>query len=277
MLEGGKFYKFTITRKTDLGYMLNDGTEEVLMFYKEATREFEVGESVSAFLYYDKKQRLCATTKEVYATVQKPGFLEVVSVSSDGVYLNNNTGKDMLLSSDFLPSNKELWPVVGDKVLVLLKLRHKSLVARLVKRSDISSFTPDFIVGENIEARVLDVTPKGLLTYSNSLVPVFIPQILVRGNYHIGSLVKCHITKILPDICYGSLTANKEKQMVADEDIILNYLKEHKKMPFTAKSSSVSIENTFKISRKAFKRAYGKLYKDGKIYFDETTTYLKEE
>ncbi|EJX00349.1 hypothetical protein EVA_11546 [gut metagenome] len=47
-------------------------------------------------------------------------------------------------------------------------------------------------------------------------------------------------------------------------------------MPFTAKSSSEAIEYEFKISRKAFKRAYGKLYKDHLIDFDDKGTYLKK-
>ena len=114
------------------------------------------------------------------------------------------------------------------------------------------------------------------MTYTLGMVPVFIPNIFLRGNYHIGQKLNCHITKINPDIVFGSLTENKEKQMIEDEDIILNYLESHnKQMPFTAKSSSASIESTFKISRKAFKRAYGKLYKEEKIYFDENNTYLK--
>ena len=122
MLEGGKYYKFKVTRKTDLGYMLlGDNNEEVLMFYKEAIKEYEVNDLVSAFIYYDKLGRFCATTKEVLATSKKIGLLQVVSVASNGVYLDNLTAKDVLLSSDYLPKDKKYWPEVNDKVFVLLK------------------------------------------------------------------------------------------------------------------------------------------------------------
>ncbi len=276
MLEGGKYYKFVVDRKTDLGYMLKDKfAEVVLMFYKEAVKEYEIGEEVSAFLYYDKQGRFCATTKEVYATTSKIGLLEVLSVSDNGVYLNNNTLKDILLSSDYLPKDKTLWPRINDKVFVILKLKKNSLVARLIKKSDINSDV-DFIFNENVLAYVNEINEKGILAYSEGMSPIFIPKMFIRENINIGKAIKCHITKILSDISYGSMLLNKEKQMVLDEDIILNYLKTYKKMPFTAKSSSIAIENTFNISRKAFKRAYGKLYKDGKIYFDEEYTYLKD-
>ena len=100
---------------------------------------------------------------------------------------------------------------------------------------------------------------------------------MTRGNHHLGEKMEVKITKLTNNLLYGSLLLNKEKQLVNDEDIIIEYLKAHKNfMPFTAKSSSEAIELTFKISRKAFKRAYGKLYKEGKIYFDDTITYLKE-
>lgn len=278
MLEGGKYYKFEVKRKTDLGYMLFDEYgNEVLMFYKEATKELEIGEKISAFIYYDKKGRLCATNKEVFATVNSCGLLEVLSVADNGVYLNNNTAKDVLLSSDYLPQERNLWPQIGDKVGVILKQKRNNLVARIAKKDDLAKKEVSFITGEKVKVYVIDIKEKGLMTYTDDLLPVFIPQIFVRGSYHIGQLLEPHITKIAENISYGSLVLNKEKQMASDEEIILNYLNKHKVMPFTAKSSSVSIENTFKISRKAFKRAYGKLYKEGKIYFDENNTYLKDE
>ena len=278
MLEGGKYYKLTVKRKTDLGYMLyGKEDEEVLMFYKEATKEFALEDNVNAFIYYDKQGRLCATTKEVLATTNKVGLLKVLAVMDNGVYLDNLTAKDVLLSSDYLPKNQDLWPQVGDQVFVILKDKKKSLVARPIKKTDVK-YEVDFILNEVVEVIVEEINDKGLMTYTLNKVPVFIPNIFLRGKYHIGQKINCHITKIDANINYASVTENKEKQMLDDEEIILNYLRNSKKkMPFTAKSSSASILQNFKISRKAFKRAYGKLYKDGKIYFDEEYTYLKEE
>ena len=46
-------------------------------------------------------------------------------------------------------------------------------------------------------------------------------------------------------------------------------------MPLDAKSSSEDVEKILNISRKAFKRALGGLYKDELIYFKDSKTYLK--
>ena len=59
--------------------------------------------------------------------------------------------------------------------------------------------------------------------------------------------------------------------------MILSYLELHKKMPLDASSASESIEKTFQMSRKAFKRALGYLYKTRKITFVDGQTVLIKE
>ena len=48
-------------------------------------------------------------------------------------------------------------------------------------------------------------------------------------------------------------------------------------MPYTAKTSAEVVEEVFHMSRKAFKRALGDLYKKREIYFDEENTYITKK
>ena len=48
-------------------------------------------------------------------------------------------------------------------------------------------------------------------------------------------------------------------------------------MKLTAKSSSEEVFKVLKMSRKAFKRAYGGLYKDHIIDFDDYKTFIVEK
>ena len=83
------------------------------------------------------------------------------------------------------------------------------------------------------------------------------------------------ITKNVDGECYGTLNSRKEQMIDPDKEIILKYLEDHHgRMNLTAKSSSEEIEKVFKMSRKAFKRALGALYKERKVEFDEVRTYL---
>ena len=92
-----------------------------------------------------------------------------------------------------------------------------------------------------------------------------------------GQEVNVSITKEIDDEYYGTLNAHKEILMEGDREIILDYLKNHHGvMKLTAKSSAEEVEALLGMSRKAFKRAYGGLYKDSLITFDEEKTLLKD-
>ena len=92
-----------------------------------------------------------------------------------------------------------------------------------------------------------------------------------------GEKVSVVITKMMDSEAYGTLNAHKEVLVDEDKESIINYLKEHHGiMKLTAKSSSEEVEKVFNMSRKAFKRALGGLYKDQIVEFDETKTYLVE-
>ncbi len=276
MIEAGKFYKFKITRKTDLGYMLNDGEVEILMHYRQAAREYEVNEMVSAFVYFDNKGRFCAQTKDVLATSFKPAFCEVVEVRDEGLFVDIHTSKDVLVSSDSLPYKRESWPLVGEMLPIILKPKKNSLVARPVnKEICLKAKTGDVIENMTYDATICLTNKGGYGLVTKDFVFIFVPYIMARGKHRIGELVKVKITKITDTDVYGTLIEVKEKQMVTDEEILINYLNDHGgEMPFTAKSSAEEIEKAFRMSRKAFKRAYGELYRERKIDFEDNITRL---
>lgn len=110
---------------------------------------------------------------------------------------------------------------------------------------------------------------------TKDLVYVFVPNTQYRKKYRLGEAVLVVITKMLDNEAYGTLNEHKEVLMEDDKVIILNYLKVHQgSMMLTAKSSSEEIEKVFNMSRKAFKRAYGALYKEHLIDFDDKKTFL---
>ena len=130
---------------------------------------------------------------------------------------------------------------------------------------------------EQVTAYVLRIADKGLGLITKDLVYVFVPISQFRGKYRLGQEVKVTITKMLDREAYGSLNEHKEVLMDTDKETLLKYLESHNGvMPLTAKSSSDAVEKLFQMSRKAFKRAYGSLYKEHLIDFDEEKTYLRK-
>ena len=134
MLVIGNVNKLKVLRETDIGYMLNTREEEVFLHKNESNYlELKANDTVNAFLYFDEKSRLAATLKTPFLTVDKPAYLEVVSILPRlGVFLNMGINKDVLLSKDDLPNNFNLWPKEGSKLFVSLHIKTNRLVAKMI-------------------------------------------------------------------------------------------------------------------------------------------------
>ena len=278
MIEAGKKNILKVIRKSDLGYMLSSGSDEVLMHYKQANRELNINEEVEVYIYTDKENRKTATMQEPILLMGKPNFASVVQVIPGiGVFVNNNTPKDLFLSKDYLPYDSNLWPIVGDVIFVELKMKKDALVVKPVNRFDIISLNKNVKYAdlEKKDAYVLRISEKGIGVITKDLIYVFVPNHQMRKKYRLGEEVNVTITKMVDKEAYGTLNEHKEILMDTDKEIILDYLKNHHGvMKLTAKSSSEEVEKIFGISRKAFKRAYGALYKEELISFDDEKTYL---
>lgn len=280
MIKIGERNELQVVRKSDLGYMLTDGTEEILLHYREALEELEINQKVNVYIYTDKENRKTATQAKANLTMNHPNFVRVVSrIEGVGVFVDNHTPKDVLISKDNLPYDSRLWPAEDDLVFCQLKIKKNALVAKPVNRFDVMELDTSAVYAEDeqVEAYVLRIAEKGLGLITKDRIYIFVPNAQFRGTYRLGQKVKVTITKMLIKEAYGSLNEHKELLMDEDKITILEYLKEHDgEMPLTAKSSSEAVEKLFQMSRKAFKRAYGALYKEHQIDFDEENTYLRK-
>lgn len=278
MIEIGKLNELEVVRKTDLGYMLSDQVSEILMHYKQANGELEIGQKVEIYVYTDKQDRKTGTMKQPALLFDHPGFVKVVEVMTGvGVFVDNQTPKDLLVSKDYLPYDEKRWPEVGDYLFCGLKMKKDTLVAKPLNRFDVIDLKKNhrYADQEQTEAYVMHIALKGIGLITLEGMYVFVPNTQLRQEYRMGQKVVVTITKMLDQEAYGTLNEHKELLMKDDQELILNYLKSHQgMMNLTAKSSAEEVEKLLKMSRKAFKRAYGALYKEQLIYFDDKKTYL---
>ncbi|MCR5786746.1 MAG: hypothetical protein K6G28_03525 [Acholeplasmatales bacterium] len=279
----GDYNNLRVVRKSDLGYMLtDDSNDEVLLHFREAKNEYKENDKVKAFLYYDKKHRLCATENEVKVTLSHPGYVEVVEIiSGTGVFVSNNTGKDILISTDYLPYDFSLWPEVGDTLPVLLKIKRETIFAKPLNHYelvDLADSNSKYALNEVVEAHVIHISEAGISLATDDFKHIFVHKTMLRGRYHVGQKVSTKIIHVKDNNEYnGSLISQKEDQIDPDKEYLLKYLKSHNDcMPLDAKSKSEDVEKLLPLSRKAFKRALGGLYKDEKVYFEDGKTYLKK-
>jgi len=112
---------------------------------------------------------------------------------------------------------------------------------------------------------------------TDDLVNVFVRHTMLESMPRLGSRVCATITFESPKGLSGSMIKNKELKIEDDRDIILGYLRRKGSMPLTATSSPEEIKRVFNMSKKAFKRALGALYKDRSISFTDDQTVLNKD
>ncbi len=278
----GEVNELTVKRISDIAYVLDDEGEEIFLHKKEALEDLNVGDKVKVFLYIDSKRRVAASTATPLITTSKPAFLKVVSKNDEmGFFLDDGMPKDLLLSMRDFPYPIEYAPNVGDYLFVKLQVSNNSFRAKLLpKEAFLDYMHPSGILLINtwVKAYVVNITINGLIAYTLDGRELFVPKDLIRGRHRIGEELSLCVIKITDDRRYQA-TALKPKLEQLDEDAkrVLAYLKKNKRTNLTDKSDPMAIYQTFQLSKAAYKRALGKLYKEHVITLSDELVELKVE
>ena len=274
----GKISNFRVLRETNLGYILEDidGNEYFLHHNECDGKHLHFNDNVDAFLYVDKQKRVAATLYKPFVTTKKASFCEVVGESDSGVYLNIGISKDILFSKDSYV--EKYAPKIGDLLLGNLKYRSGNLYFRLLNKDEIIALNK----GDKLEegnkylAYVYRIAEAGVNFVTKDFNVIFVHKTNIRKTLHLGEGVEVKITKVNETDYTGTTIEQKEIERLSDADIILNYLNEHNGvMNYGDKTDPMIIDHVFKMSKSAFKRALGKLYKDGLIILEDKKTILK--
>lgn len=281
MIKIGEINTLKVKRKTDIGYMLTDGVEDVFLHFNESNHQnLQDNQTVAAFLYYDAKARLAATLSTPIITVSKADFVVVKEINYElGVFVGNNISKDMLVSKDYLPYDFKLWPEKGDTLFCALKLKNR-LVAKPLNKVEIT-LKPETKLRfqQQVDAYVIHAGKEGLNMMTQEGHLIFVHHTQMRRPYRLGEKANVRIARINETDYSGSLIEVKEKMMDQDAEMIYVYLIQNGgQMPFTSDSDKDAIYATFNLSKKAFKRALGRLYSERKVIFqDDQTIIVKGE
>lgn len=273
----GMINTLKVLRETDIAYLLTDGTDEVFLHKKEAKKPYLDDEEIDVFLYTDNQGRITASTKEPIFQLGEVACLEVVSVNTRyGAFLYYGMIKDLLLSFDDLPRYKPDWPKVGDHVFVQLIEKHGQLLGHIVGRKQITDHYPNrqiLVESDTVKAYVMYLIDQGLVAYTADGNEIFVHMNNYREKHHLGELIEPKILKLNASGEYvGTLIDQKEIVLEKDALLILEYLEEHLEMPLTDKSNPEDIQAAFHMSKSAFKRALGSLYKAKKVELFENKT-----
>lgn len=272
MIRLGEKQKLTVVKRVEFGvYLAEDaGAEErVLLPGKRVPEQTKEGDEIEVFIYKDSKDRIIATTAEPKLKMGEYTPLRVVSVQKIGAFLDWGLEKDL-----FLPYKEQTAKVhEGDEVLVCLYIdKSKRLCASMRGLYELLSTDSPYEAGETIHGRVYEFSNNfGAFVAVDDKYSALIPRHEDHSNLRIGEVIEAKIVEVKPD---GKLTLTmRDKayiQMEEDAQQVLKLLEQYAGvLPFTDKASPEVIMRETKMSKNAFKRAVGHLYKERKIEIKE--------
>ncbi|OIJ22104.1 hypothetical protein BKP45_05360 [Anaerobacillus alkalidiazotrophicus] len=285
-LKPGIVVKLKVARKADFGYFLTndqENMEDILLHNRQVTDAIEVGDMIEVFLFHDHQGRLSATMEKPIISLGKFDWLEVVSVKErDGVFLYNGIDRDLFLSMDDLGSDRSLWPKVGDKLPVSLTYDKKGrLMGRLLRGKPVEETAapaPKSILNGEVTGTIYYFAEKGVFVMTEEGFIAFLHFNETEEELHLGKIISGRVTFVRDDGKINiSMQPKAHERRYDDADKIYEILqKRDGGMPYTDKSDPLIIKQKFDMSKGSFKRALGKLLKEGKIYQEDGWTYKKE-
>ncbi|MDG5789536.1 S1-like domain-containing RNA-binding protein [Evansella sp. AB-P1] len=281
-LKAGTIETLTVLRKIETGYVLTNGNTEVLLHLNEADGDLDVDQEVDVFLYQDKKGQLIATMALPNEYLYTYDWAEVVdSVKNLGVFVDVGIQKEILVSKDDLPLLEGVWPQPGDELFVTLETDRKGrLLAKPVTEEIIEQErdrATNSMENRDVSGRIYRSTKVGSFIITEEGFRGFIHHSERKEEPRLGEWVKGRVIEVKDDGTLNvSLRLLKLQSRDADADSIIEYLEKNNGTMFlTDKSSPEEIRETLQLSKAAFKRAIGKLLKEGKIEQRDGNTYLK--
>ena len=278
MLQLGQYQTLNVLRETSVGLFLgNEDTEDVLL-PRKYTEGIPLDGSVEVFVYKDSEDRFVATTEKPFITLGEFACLKVKDVAAVGAFLDWGLEKDLLLPFQEQTTKVE----AGDWCVVYLKIDPKTqrLVATAKLREHLQQTSDSLTKGEEVEVMIWEESHLGIKVIVNRTYEglIFFDDLFQEVAQ--GDILQGYISIPRPD---GKLNIRLGKpghlNIEPNAQIILDKLiAEGGTLPFSDKSSPEKIIETFKMSKKSFKKALGALYKQKQItILEERITLVKPE
>ena len=271
-MELGEYQDLYYIKKVDFGvYLAEEPTSEthVLLPAKQVPEDARQGEKVHVFLYKDSKDRLIATTNTPKLTLGAYAPLTVKEVGKIGAFLDWGLEKDLFLPYKEMTSHVE----AGDEVLVTLYIDKSSrLCASMKGIYDLLEKDSPYEKGATVTGRVYEFSDNfGTFVAVDDKYSAKIPVSEDGSFLKIGDVIEAKVTAVKPD---GKLDLTlREKayiQMDTDAAKIMELIDSYAGvLPFTEKASPEVIKRETGLSKAAFKRAIGTLYKQRKITLND--------
>ncbi|WP_435625497.1 CvfB family protein [Flagellimonas sp.] len=275
MIELGNYNNLKVLRSTRIGLFLGDseGTE-VLLPNKYVPEDFEIDGELEVFCYLDNNERPIATTLK--PIIKRGGFayLEVKEVGAYGAFLDWGLEKHLLVPF----REQQVRMEEGKKYVVHCFLDQESF--RLVGTSRLNRLLSNtgfpFEVNTEVNLLVYRKTPLGWEVIIENQYKGLVFESDVFQPLGVGKRLKGYIKNVRPDNKVDvTLQPIGVSMMESTATLVYEKLEENNGfLPLHDKSTPEEIKEALQVSKKAFKKAIGNLYKAKKIRIADDGIHL---
>ncbi|MGQ1891104.1 CvfB family protein [Thermophagus sp. OGC60D27] len=270
MVQIGKINQLTVTEISQFGAFLDGGNLGKILLPKRYTHSgIKPGTTQKVFIYLDSDDRLVATTETPKVMIDRFAFLKVVAVTPVGAFLDWGLQKDLLVP--FREQKQKMQEGHSYLVYTYLDDATKRIVASAKIDKFLDNVSPQFQPGEKVDLLIIGSTNLGVKAIINQTHSGLIYNDEINEALNTGQRITGYIKRIREDDKIDlSLSAIGINAIEENARQLLHKLEQNSGfLPVTDHSSPQEIKLVLKMSKKAFKKAAGSLYKQKKINMEK--------
>lgn len=265
----GRVVPFTVLRAEagELGLGLSDSDEPLLWLPKEGSPPGTLpGAQLQLFVHLNAEGRPVATTLLPKLSLGEVAFLEITGITHFGAFAAWGLPKDLLV-----PSAEQVGDLkIGERHPIGLILDPRGRLTGTQRITEMLELPEGLAQNDWVEGEAWRNEPEiGLFVILQKRfvgrVPASEPHTLKRGQ-----AARFRVTAVLPDGKVAlSLRRSAFDELESDAERVLAVLSEPKAPEVGDSSAPELIRSRFGLSKKAFKRAVGRLLKQGIVTLND--------
>lgn len=269
-MEIGMHHTLSILRETSVGLFLGNDDYEVLLPNKYCPEEYEIDDEMRVFVYLDYAERIIATTLEPKILLNEFALLQVTMVTEVGAFLDWGLEKNLLV-----PFREQRERMVEGRWYVV-RMMNDEKTDRLYATNKVEKHLQNEALtineGEEVQILILKKTDLGYSVIIDNLHIGLIYANEIFKEVRVGDKMKGYVKRIREDnkvdISLQPIGYDNFRD-VNTKKIVIKLLDNDGFLKLNDKSSPEDIYFHFGISKKAFKKSIGGLYKERKIAFED--------
>lgn len=277
MVEIGKRQTLKVIRSKEFGVYLAEREEDkdaVLLPRKQVPEGLKAGGEIEVFVYLDSSDRPIATVNQPLITLGELARLKVASVGNIGAFMDWGLEKDILMPfKEMVGKVRE-----GKEYLVYMYMDKSSRPCVSMRIYNQLSTDSPFSKGDQVEGYVYQINERmGAFVAVEDKYQGLIPKQELHRKLRVGETISLRVSEVRED---GKLNLSMNRpayqQMEEDSEMVYQAILSYDGvLPFTDKASPEVIEREMGLSKNAFKRAVGRLLKEGRIEIHERNIVIK--